>query len=143
MTFLYVRCQHTLCDTVGSFLFYLMLRRPPRSTLFPTRRSSDLVEILVAVFIYRPGVHAEFKQMPHALRISDACELREQFASLRHKFANQLRPAFRNGPHARRIVSRTSSNQSFNAGKLDGNASTFEQLKHIAAPSSRGHGNCR
>src|SRR5688572_31771727 len=24
------------------FLFFLMIRRPPRSTLFPTRRSSDL-----------------------------------------------------------------------------------------------------
>src|SRR5690606_41435320 len=30
--------------TVNSFvsLFFVMLRRPPRSTLFPTRRSSDL-----------------------------------------------------------------------------------------------------
>src|SRR2546430_13355364 len=27
----------------GSFFFFLMIRRPPRSTLFPTRRSSDLV----------------------------------------------------------------------------------------------------
>src|SRR5947207_12428741 len=25
------------------FLFFLMTRRPPRSTLFPTRRSSDLI----------------------------------------------------------------------------------------------------
>ncbi len=25
-----------------SILFFLMIRRPPRSTLFPTRRSSDL-----------------------------------------------------------------------------------------------------
>src|SRR5690349_22491430 len=25
------------------FFFFLMIRRPPRSTLFPTRRSSDLV----------------------------------------------------------------------------------------------------
>src|SRR5262249_59906811 len=25
-----------------SFLFFLIIRRPPRSTLFPTRRSSDL-----------------------------------------------------------------------------------------------------
>src|SRR3712207_6862506 len=25
-----------------SFFFFLMIRRPPRSTLFPTRRSSDL-----------------------------------------------------------------------------------------------------
>src|SRR3712207_8752310 len=26
------------------FFFFLMIRRPPRSTLFPTRRSSDLVQ---------------------------------------------------------------------------------------------------
>src|SRR2546430_4275949 len=26
------------------FFFFLMIRRPPRSTLFPTRRSSDLLE---------------------------------------------------------------------------------------------------
>src|SRR2546422_9755898 len=28
------------------FFFFLMIRRPPRSTLFPTRRSSDLHELL-------------------------------------------------------------------------------------------------
>src|SRR2546430_6973486 len=28
-------------------LFFLMIRRPPRSTLFPTRRSSDLTKHLV------------------------------------------------------------------------------------------------
>src|SRR3712207_8762836 len=27
------------------FIFFLMIRRPPRSTLFPTRRSSDLAVI--------------------------------------------------------------------------------------------------
>src|SRR5215469_15198633 len=27
---------------LSSFFFFLMIRRPPRSTLFPTRRSSDL-----------------------------------------------------------------------------------------------------
>src|SRR5688572_31154534 len=26
------------------FFFFLMIRRPPRSTLFPTRRSSDLLK---------------------------------------------------------------------------------------------------
>src|SRR5690242_21044377 len=26
------------------YIFFLMIRRPPRSTLFPTRRSSDLVK---------------------------------------------------------------------------------------------------
>src|SRR5947208_4600703 len=29
------------------FFFFLMIRRPPRSTLFPTRRSSDLCCLLV------------------------------------------------------------------------------------------------
>src|SRR5437867_5683959 len=30
------------CSAVGQFFFFLMIRRPPTSTLFPTRRSSDL-----------------------------------------------------------------------------------------------------
>src|SRR2546426_3768634 len=30
-------------DTSLHIFFFLMIRRPPRSTLFPTRRSSDLV----------------------------------------------------------------------------------------------------
>ena len=35
------------CISHISFFFFLMIRRPPRSTLFPTRRSSDLnVDIL-------------------------------------------------------------------------------------------------
>src|SRR2546430_12607086 len=29
--------------TLFVFFFFLMIRRPPRSTLFPTRRSSDLL----------------------------------------------------------------------------------------------------
>src|SRR5476649_2985138 len=39
---------HTVRDRKGPFyrllvlFFFLMIRRPPRSTLFPTRRSSDL-----------------------------------------------------------------------------------------------------
>src|SRR5690554_7575993 len=32
-------------------LFFLLLRRPPRSTLFPTRRSSDLVKTEVNCII--------------------------------------------------------------------------------------------
>src|SRR2546422_10006148 len=32
------------------FFFFLMIRRPPRSTLFPTRRSSDLAEQLKTIF---------------------------------------------------------------------------------------------
>src|SRR3989441_11185354 len=33
------------------FFFFLMIRRPPRSTLFPYRRSSDLIGILAAIAI--------------------------------------------------------------------------------------------
>src|SRR5690349_24776881 len=37
-----------LYDICCSFcFFFLMIRRPPRSTLFPTRRSSDLVQLAV------------------------------------------------------------------------------------------------
>src|SRR3712207_6911942 len=32
-----------------------MIRRPPRSTLFPTRRSSDLAAVLVVVLAARPA----------------------------------------------------------------------------------------
>src|SRR2546430_7683661 len=39
--FLFIIIRQTL------FFFFLMIRRPPRSTLFPTRRSSDLVEATV------------------------------------------------------------------------------------------------
>src|SRR3712207_7072125 len=39
-----MRC--TLCSCT---FFFLMIRRPPRSTLFPTRRSSDLAEHLLQV----------------------------------------------------------------------------------------------
>src|SRR5204863_8873775 len=36
-----------LCHVILSLfvLFFLMIRRPPRSTLFPTRRSSDLMAL--------------------------------------------------------------------------------------------------
>src|SRR2546430_12498008 len=33
---------YTQYDTHNVIFFFLMIRRPPRSTLFPTRRSSDL-----------------------------------------------------------------------------------------------------
>src|SRR3546814_9227420 len=44
-------CMHSTCVTLDSlFFFFLMIRRPPRSTrtdtLFPTRRSSDLIDEL-------------------------------------------------------------------------------------------------
>src|SRR2546429_5239142 len=50
---------YTLGSVIGYF-FFLMIRRPPRSTLFPTRRSSDL-DGLVKIFavssysMRRPG----------------------------------------------------------------------------------------
>src|SRR5947207_12437924 len=34
--------SHSFCANFSSLFFFLMIRRPPRSTLFPTRRSSDL-----------------------------------------------------------------------------------------------------
>src|SRR5437764_14695415 len=37
------------------FFFFLMIRRPPRSTLFPTRRSSDLIQF--AGDAARPAAH--------------------------------------------------------------------------------------
>src|SRR5437667_11089356 len=33
----------TVCTRLSVTLFFLMIRPPPRSTLFPTRRSSDLL----------------------------------------------------------------------------------------------------
>src|SRR6195952_5607618 len=39
------RVYLTACSRGCSFFFFLMIRRPPRSTLFPTRRSSDLINV--------------------------------------------------------------------------------------------------
>src|SRR6266568_8506455 len=36
------------------FFFFLMIRRPPRSTLFPTRRSSDLLTAASCVYLMEP-----------------------------------------------------------------------------------------
>src|SRR5438445_7181345 len=38
----HVRCFYVLADSVFDIFFFLMLRRPPRSTLFPYTSSSDL-----------------------------------------------------------------------------------------------------
>src|SRR5437667_557429 len=35
-------CFYIQYSLLSLFFFFLMIRRPPRSTLFPTRRSSDL-----------------------------------------------------------------------------------------------------
>src|SRR5206468_13028582 len=40
-----LHCPSQNLFVVSLLLFFLMLRRPPRSTLFPTRRSSDLVSV--------------------------------------------------------------------------------------------------
>src|SRR6476661_6267125 len=40
------------------FFFFLMIRRPPRSTLFPTRRSSDLVPVSAAEGLWRSAAFA-------------------------------------------------------------------------------------
>src|SRR5206468_11924414 len=42
--FFFIRCFyfHVFTLFICFLFFFLMLRRPPRSTLFPTRRSSDL-----------------------------------------------------------------------------------------------------
>src|SRR5216683_1434173 len=41
--------SHLQCLYLFLFFFFLMIRRPPRSTPFPTRRSSDLALVLVLV----------------------------------------------------------------------------------------------
>src|SRR5256885_17023825 len=39
---IFIYSYYTLCYCFLLLFFFLMIRRPPRSTLFPTRRSSDL-----------------------------------------------------------------------------------------------------
>src|SRR5258708_37645255 len=48
--------------------FFLMIRRPPRSTLFPTRRSSDLPETSETSRIRKIEVEIIFRAAPVALR---------------------------------------------------------------------------
>src|SRR5438105_5523507 len=43
----------SLCHLLFFLFFFLMIRRPPRSTLFPTRRSSDL---RFDGAVYEPGI---------------------------------------------------------------------------------------
>src|SRR5256885_17163043 len=42
LTHYFIACTDAYLDVVVCFFFFLMIRRPPRSTPFPTRRSSDL-----------------------------------------------------------------------------------------------------
>src|SRR5450631_3627172 len=57
---------------LGWLFFFLMIRRPPRSTLFPTRRSSDLARVggvhggrrlwvLQACDLFSPGEYSDRK----------------------------------------------------------------------------------
>src|SRR3712207_7055610 len=69
-----------------SLFFFLMIRRPPRSTLFPTRRSSDLaVEDLVAVPVLRLA-----RQVAAALEQEDPLARRRQ--PVRERAAARPRP---------------------------------------------------
>src|SRR5256885_7335638 len=60
-------------SAVNFFFFFLMIRRPPRSTPFPTRRSSDLSpRILNANFISRPPrQQLNFYHTPSILQARD------------------------------------------------------------------------
>src|SRR5438874_7854256 len=53
---------HTICLLVWEIFFFLMIRRPPKSTLFPTRRSSDLLLILHHV---KAGQHSDGQHHVH------------------------------------------------------------------------------
>src|SRR5437660_4964261 len=44
-------CTSFYIYTFFSFFFFLMIRRPPRSTPFPTRRSSDLWQVALHQYI--------------------------------------------------------------------------------------------
>src|SRR5262245_62519776 len=46
------------CLLLFSFFFFLMIRRPPRSTPFPTRRSSDLCFVAGSEFVAKFGIVA-------------------------------------------------------------------------------------
>src|SRR2546428_13973306 len=72
----------TVLTTCLIYFFFLMIRRPPRSTLFPTRRSSDL---------QRParGGSAEYAGRP----------------ALVGRCAGRRSPSVSRGPRARRIES--------------------------------------
>jgi hypothetical protein len=71
-------------------------------------------------------IHPKIKKLPHALRIPDASELRQQSASLCHHFANEPSFALCNDADSSHIVSRASSDQPLDALKLDGDSSPFE-----------------
>src|SRR5690242_21067495 len=52
-----------------SVLSSVMLRRPPRPTLFPSRRSSDLIKIMASGGTLTPGTYQHLAQFtPEVLR---------------------------------------------------------------------------
>ena len=57
------------------------------------------VEIGIAIVGHGVHIDAKIEQLPNAIRVPDTRELREQFASLRHQFAHQLRVFSRDGTH--------------------------------------------
>src|SRR3712207_7099964 len=67
--------------------FFLMIRRPPRSTPFPTRRSSDLELVQVAAALREPLDRQErglgvlrregFSDVEDQLRVGDAQDLQD------------------------------------------------------------------
>src|SRR5205823_14554876 len=46
---------HTYCISCSTYFFFLLIRRPPRSTLFPSRRSSDLDEATAVLLVRLDG----------------------------------------------------------------------------------------
>src|SRR6266699_5506340 len=63
------------------FFFFLMIRRPPRSTLFPTRRSSDL------------GETAQFRRATAQSVVGEAaCPLDDEQLSLAQHIAESRLP---------------------------------------------------
>src|SRR5256885_7981179 len=56
-------------DFIG--FFFLMIRRPPRSTLFPTRRSSDLEEFMLGQFLLEQLLVGQLAGVAHAVHDDD------------------------------------------------------------------------
>src|SRR2546422_5495212 len=80
----YVLVQSTLTFLLSSYFFFLMIRRPPRSTLFPYTTLFRSLE-----FLSRAHRHAG-----------------KRFKSRRHSKAKINRPAFRSEEHTSELQSR-------------------------------------
>src|SRR5260221_2955942 len=61
--------MHSRRKTISSFFFFLMIRRPPRSTLFPyTTLFRSMLALWTAVTLLRPWVRA-YKKAKRAMRV--------------------------------------------------------------------------